>query len=760
MDESVPSCRYGCTTGDLVKRLALAIGILFVALATGCGGGGVSISISPTTATVPPGQTQQLTANVSNGSNSSVTWQVNSVVGGNSTDGTITTAGLYTAPTTIPGSGTVTITAVPAADTTKTATATVTIANPISVSPANVLVAVNATQQFTASVTFSTNTAVNWQVNGVAGGNSTYGTIGTGGLYTAPSSVPSSPSVTITAISQADTTKTATATVQITPPTLVIAPTSLTLAAGSQQVFTATSLQQPVKPNWSVTCASQTATDCGIITSDGVYNAPLAPPPGGTVVVSANMADGSALPANTTVTIQISNAILDGTYVFGVTSDAISGFSAEAGVITLDGTGNIVGGTLDQSGTGAGPITITGGTYSIGSDGRGTALLQTSQGSIAWQMAVATNAKTYLARLTANGVTAMGTMELQQASATANITGAYALNLAGVTTANPASAFMMVGSLTTDGTTTVTRAVLDAATNAGVSANLAGTGTYTAPSTTGRGTLAFSSTFGSQTFTYYQVDSTHAKLVETDGVQLSGGELYRQSAGPFSASTFNENLAFTLTGFKSGAVYGIGGVFTLNGSSGITNRLIDGVSQTVFDTNGAYLVTDAASGRTTATWTVGNGVASQYVLYPRSDGGFVMLETDGVSVASGLTRQQTLTSPSVFSLAGNLALGMTGYESSASFPEVLTGVLAITHQGALSGILDTADSSGVTVRSVLQIGSFTVALTNGRGVVTVLSSSPSLANGSVIIYILDANNALIFESDGNRILTGTIARQF
>jgi hypothetical protein len=66
----------------------------------------------------------------------------------------------------------------------------------------------------------------------------------------------------------------------------------------------------------------------------------------------------------------------------------------------------------------------------------------------------------------------------------------------------------------------------------------------------------------------------------------------------------------------------------------------------------------------------------------------------------------------------------------------------------------------VTVRDVLQIGAFSVALDTGRGAATILSSSEALANGTVIVYILDANNALIFESDGNRVLTGTIARQF
>ena len=76
----------------------------------------------------------------------------------------------------------------------------------VSVSPANPSVQTSATQQFTATVTGSSNTAVNWQVNGVAGGNSVTGTISTSGLYTAPSAVPSPAAVTVNAISQADTT--------------------------------------------------------------------------------------------------------------------------------------------------------------------------------------------------------------------------------------------------------------------------------------------------------------------------------------------------------------------------------------------------------------------------------------------------------------------------------------------------------------------------------------------------------------------------
>jgi hypothetical protein len=60
------------------------------------------------------------------------------------------------------------------------------------------------TQQFTASVTGASNTAVNWSVNGISGGNTALGTISNTGLYTAPQDLPTPPDVTIQATSQAN----------------------------------------------------------------------------------------------------------------------------------------------------------------------------------------------------------------------------------------------------------------------------------------------------------------------------------------------------------------------------------------------------------------------------------------------------------------------------------------------------------------------------------------------------------------------------
>jgi hypothetical protein len=85
----------------------------------------------------------------------------------------------------------------------------------VMVSPSATSVVLGQTVPFNATVTGTTNTAVTWEVAGVAGGNSTVGTITTGGLYTAPSALPNPSTVLVTAVSQADTTKSGTGRVQV-----------------------------------------------------------------------------------------------------------------------------------------------------------------------------------------------------------------------------------------------------------------------------------------------------------------------------------------------------------------------------------------------------------------------------------------------------------------------------------------------------------------------------------------------------------------
>src|SRR6266849_2537102 len=81
----------------------------------------------------------------------------------------------------------------------------------VSITPASATLAPAKSVQFTATVTGSTNTGVNWTVNGNGGGPKV-GTITTSGLYTAPKSTPGNPappSVTVAAVSKADPTRSA-----------------------------------------------------------------------------------------------------------------------------------------------------------------------------------------------------------------------------------------------------------------------------------------------------------------------------------------------------------------------------------------------------------------------------------------------------------------------------------------------------------------------------------------------------------------------
>ena len=61
---------------------------------------GALVAITPLTPCVQPLQTLQLTARTQNLTNTAVNWYVNNVPGGNSTVGTVSPTGLYTAPAT------------------------------------------------------------------------------------------------------------------------------------------------------------------------------------------------------------------------------------------------------------------------------------------------------------------------------------------------------------------------------------------------------------------------------------------------------------------------------------------------------------------------------------------------------------------------------------------------------------------------------------------------------------------------------------
>jgi YVTN family beta-propeller protein len=190
-----------------MRSLRVGAAFLFAALLAGCGGNStpVGISISPTTATVVLRVgTVQFAAPVTGTSNTLVTWSIAST--GSATNiGSITQTGFYTAPTTLPMPNTVRVTATAQANTAITANAIVTVVSGVivTITPPNATIGTNETLQFTATVTGTNNTAVNFLINGI-NPNAPFGSISPTGLYTAPASVPSPNTFNVTAVSAED----------------------------------------------------------------------------------------------------------------------------------------------------------------------------------------------------------------------------------------------------------------------------------------------------------------------------------------------------------------------------------------------------------------------------------------------------------------------------------------------------------------------------------------------------------------------------
>ena len=167
----------------------------------------ITVTLTPSSAGLTDSQTQQFVATVANTSNTAVTWSMQPQIG------TLSATGLYTSPAAITTQQSLSIIATSVADPTKTASATVTLMPGIrvSVTPTLVRMKPSQSQQFTATVTNTSNTAVTWTAMPAIG------TISASGLYTAPVKVSQKQTVKIVVTSQADPRQTSTATVVLTP---------------------------------------------------------------------------------------------------------------------------------------------------------------------------------------------------------------------------------------------------------------------------------------------------------------------------------------------------------------------------------------------------------------------------------------------------------------------------------------------------------------------------------------------------------------
>jgi hypothetical protein len=254
-----------------------------------------------------------------------VTWSVNNIPGGSLSMGTITAAGVYTAPTDLPSPVIVKVIATSQADTSKSATAQITITSDIGISikPSNASVELGATQAFHAAITSAghPDTSARWSLSGTACPVAC-GSVDLNGNYTAPGILPSATTAMLTTQSVADPSKQASAAINITSNFTLQLTAPRSVAAGGTATIVAT--MTPVagsNPNtvlsWSLSgpgCSSATCGTLTVVTTQGsggtvtadtaTYTAPSTPPSPDSVVVTVTPQADPTKKAQTTMAVQ------------------------------------------------------------------------------------------------------------------------------------------------------------------------------------------------------------------------------------------------------------------------------------------------------------------------------------------------------------------------------------------------------------------------------------------------------------------------
>jgi len=351
--------------------------------------------------------------------------------------------------------------------------------------------------------------------------------------------------------------------------------------------------------DWSVTCASK--GNCGSLSAQHSQSGEpvtYTPPPsltGNTASVNITAFASADHTKNVIAPIAITAfaSALNGTYVFQTAGVDAGGFNSQvAGVLTFDGSGNIVSGEQTTSSI-LGVLTTPvgqGSSYFVGADGRGFVTLNTTDQSGQpitehFSIAVISPTKALIAGLDAPQ-SSVGTLEIQ--TSTDMPTGGYAFVANGIDSTATPIAFGGVANIDSPGVISGDGSLVDQDYNSvffecGSPAGLTGT---VAQPTPGSGKVVFDLTtstncFGFAEFIGYIVDSTHIRLIETDGLYITGGVAISQGAarGTYTDASLAGTYVYGVVGtdlasFLPATLTGVGFV-TSDGAGNLTSGSTD-----------------------------------------------------------------------------------------------------------------------------------------------------------------------------------------
>jgi hypothetical protein len=636
--------------------------------------------------------------------------------------GSITSTGLYTAPATAPSPNTVTVTATSLLNGAMSGSTTVTIVAPnnisVTVSPSSPSIDVGSQQQFTATVTGSSNTAVSWSLSGIGCAGSACGTISPSGLYTAPSTVPSPAFVTVTATSAADNTKSGSATVIVLAHIVVtVSPTSAKLTEGQTEQFSASVTgATDTSVSWSVSGTGCAGSSCGTVSSTGLYTAPSSVP-ASVQVIATSLAD-LAVSASATVTI-----IPPVVVTISPTSAIDAVGTQQQFQATVSGSSN-KGITWKVSGSGCSGSSCG----SINSSG-----LYTAPASLPSPAAV-----TVTATAQANGTSSASAAVTLVGSNNSKLTGQYAFFFSGF---DSNGEYQAAGSFTANGSGLIVSGEEDVNNFVGPSSSVPIAGTYQVTSDN-RGTMTINSSLGAHTYKFaLNALGTKGRFISFDGSGVRGsGVIEQQDPTAFNPAVLSNGYVLGLSGEDSGGgrVGALGLIFP-DGVSFVAGSTLDvndsgSVAPTYVTFSGMYSVD--STGRGTMTLSIlglGSGVLD-FAFYVVSANEFLVVSSDPIAqnnmILGGPAEIQNGSPFSGSSFDGSSIFTLSG--SNGSTPQDTVGRLSFNGDSNVTVNFDENNGGNITVAGLLA-GGYDLEV-NGRGTLNLDNST----NGNVSVWYIYA----------------------
>ena len=416
-----------------------------------------------------------------------------------------------------------------------------------------------------------------------------------------------------------------------------------------------------------------------------------------------------------------SNSSLKGSYAYMmVGTDAFNNPGApiaRVGSFNADGNGTITAALEDvmDAGTVTQNVQFTGGSYSIGANGKGTLTLLSAAGGL--QLTIALNSSTTGVMIQTDlNDTSSGSFQLQSLSTFATgIAGPYVFDVSGVDLSG--APISIVGQIQTSNTGSgigsITGGVYDK--NDGTAGPsgaqpFSTVGSYALDTngngaTFGRGMISFA---GLQ-FAFYMVDGTHLNLLEEDNAFATSGSALQQTSAPTTVTA--GGYVFVIGGASVLGTMGPvvrGGRFTSDANGALSSISVDDnnngsvsmgttFSPATFTLDGSNLGT----GRGTVTLQPsGQSNAFTAIVYLASaTHGFIQDNSPGI-IGDGSVLAQA--GPYTNSgLAGNYAANWSGVNLSLGFEEDFAAQYALSSSNSVSGAVDWVEVASPSKRSPL-----------------------------------------------------------